>query len=57
MSRFLKTWRGKVLDGDHEMSARKVLSLGVSLAGGGVLEPPGPYRLALRDITAVRRED
>lgn len=54
MARFLKTWRGKVLDGEHEMSARRVLSVGIALAGGGVLEPPGPYRLALKDIRGVR---
>jgi|APGre2960657444_1045066.scaffolds.fasta_scaffold04733_4 NADH dehydrogenase [ubiquinone] 1 alpha subcomplex assembly factor 1 len=52
MARFLKTWRGRVLDGENEMNARRVLSLGISLAGGGALEPPGPYRLGLKHIVA-----
>ena len=38
MDRFLKTWRGKVLESENEMNAAKVISLGISLAGGGALE-------------------
>jgi len=35
LSRFLRTWRGKLIGGEAEMNARRVLSLGVSVAGGG----------------------
>ena len=54
LARFLKTWKGKIVDGEGEMNARRVLSLGVSLAGGGELEAPGPYSLQLDEIRAVR---
>ena len=54
-SRFVKTWRGRVVDTDTELNSRRVLSLGLSLAGGGALEAPGPYRLALKRIIARTR--
>ena len=54
LSRFLKTWKGKIVDGEGEMNARRVLSLGVSLAGGGALDAPGAYSLELEEVRAVR---
>lgn len=58
--RFLKTWRGSVLEHKHEMSATKVIGLGVAIAGGGGLEPEGPFRLEIASITVrpfeTRRE-
>jgi len=51
-SRFVKTWRGRVVETDTELNSRRVVSLGISLAGGGVLEPPGKYRLAIEHIAA-----
>ena len=52
-SRFLKTYRGRVVETESDMNTRTVLSLGLSLAGGGVLEPPGPYRLEVERIRAA----
>jgi NADH dehydrogenase [ubiquinone] 1 alpha subcomplex assembly factor 1 len=55
-ARFIKTWRGKVVETDAELNSRRVLSMGISLAGGGALEPPGPFSLALRSIVAARAQ-
>jgi NADH dehydrogenase [ubiquinone] 1 alpha subcomplex assembly factor 1 len=52
LARFLKTWRGKLLDGEEEMNRTKVISFGISLAGGGQLEPQGPYQLEVQQIRA-----
>lgn len=52
LDRFLLTWRGKVVDTQMEMNPRRILSLGISLAGGSELQPEGPYRLALKEIMA-----
>ena len=36
IGRFLKTWRGGVLEHEYEMSKSKVVGLGLAVAGGGV---------------------
>lgn len=51
-SRFLKTWRGRVLETEEEMNSRAVLSVGIALAGGSSLQPPGPFRLEIAHIVA-----
>ena len=52
-SRFLKTWRGGVLEHEYEMSASKVMGIGVAVAGGGV-EPPGDFRIELASVEGLR---
>lgn len=53
-SRFLKTWRGRVMEHHYEMSASKVTGLGIAIAGGGDIEPEGPFRLEVASITGLR---
>ena len=53
---FLLTWRGKLVEQHQEMNADRIVSLGISLAGGTEMQPPGPYRLLLQNIKA-RRDD
>ena len=55
MSRFLKTWRGKVLDSEHEMNATKIVSLGISVAGGGALDVRAALLLRLCALRADTR--
>lgn len=52
LQRFLLTWRGKLVETRVEMNPRRVISLGISLAGGSELQPEGPFRLGLRAILA-----
>ena len=56
MDRFLKTWRGRVMEHEHEMSASRVVGLGIAVAGGGAAEgsPEGPFRLEVASITGLR---
>ena len=53
IGRFLKTWRGGVLEHEYEMSKSKVVGLGLAVAGGGV-EPPGPFRIELASVQGLR---
>lgn len=53
LSRFLLTWRGKLVETKVEMNPRRIRSLGISLAGGSELQPDGPFSLGLRSISAV----
>ena len=40
--KFLLTWRGKVVEQQQEMNPDRMLSIGISLAGGtDKLNPPG----------------
>ena len=52
LDRFLLTWRGKLVETRVEMNPKRVLSLGISLAGGADLQPDGPFRLGLQAILA-----
>jgi hypothetical protein len=52
LERFLLTWRGKLVETRVEMNPKRILSLGISLAGGAELQPEGPFRLGLRAILA-----
>ena len=57
MDRFLKTYRrGRVMEHEHEMSASRVVGLGLAVAGGGAAEgsPEGPFRLEVASITGLR---
>jgi hypothetical protein len=39
LSRFLLTWRGKVVEEVVELNAKRITTLGISLAGGDQLQP------------------
>ncbi|GAB4817331.1 hypothetical protein N2152v2_004377 [Parachlorella kessleri] len=52
LDRFLLTWRGKLVETRVEMNPKRILSLGISLAGGADLQPDGSFRLGLRAILA-----
>ena len=54
MGRFLKTWRGRVMEHEHEMNASRVVGLGFAVAGGGEVEPEGPFRLEIELVAGVR---
>ena len=55
LSRFLLTWRGKVVDEVVHMNRGRVISLGISLAGGAKLQPDGPFKLDIKWIKAVSK--
>ncbi|PRW44841.1 putative complex I intermediate-associated 30 [Chlorella sorokiniana] len=52
LSRFLLTWKGKVVEEVVEVNAKRITSLGISLAGGDQLQPEGDYKLGLEWIKA-----
>jgi hypothetical protein len=54
MRRFLKTWRGRVMEHEHEMRASRVVGLGIAVAGGGEVEPEGPFAIKVASIAGVR---
>ena len=54
MSRFLKTWRGRVMEHHYEMSASRVIGMGIAVAGGGGIEPEGPFKLEVASIAGLR---
>lgn len=54
MKRFLKTWRGRVMEHEHEMRASRVVGLGIAVAGGGEVEPEGPFAIKVASIAGVR---
>lgn len=52
---FLLTWRGKVVEQEQEMNPDRILSIGISLAGGTEkLNPAGRFSLGLDWIKAKR---
>ena len=53
-SRFLKTWRGRGMEHHYEMSASRVTGMGIAIAGGGGIEPEGPFKLEVASITGLR---
>ena len=54
MSRFLKTWRGRVMEHHYEMSASRVTGMGIAVAGGGGIEPEGPFRIEVASVIGLR---
>ena len=54
MKRFLKTWRGRVMEHEHEMRASRVVGLGIAVAGGGEVEPEGPFEIKVESVVGVR---
>ena len=53
MSRFLLTWRGRVVESEVELNAHRITSVGISLAGGEELQPEGPFRLGIEWVAAA----
>ncbi|KAI3426304.1 hypothetical protein D9Q98_008677 [Chlorella vulgaris] len=52
MHRFLLTWKGKVVEEVVELNAKRITSLGISLAGGEQLQSQGPFNLGIEWIEA-----
>ncbi|PSC70312.1 putative complex I intermediate-associated 30 [Micractinium conductrix] len=52
LSRFLLTWKGKVVEEVVELNSKRITTLGISLAGGDQLQPQGQYGLGLDWIAA-----
>ncbi|DBA75841.1 hypothetical protein WJX77_010736 [Trebouxia sp. C0004] len=55
LQHFLLTWKGQLVEQKTEINAKRVISVGVSLAGGDALQPPGNFNLGLEWIKAERR--
>ena len=55
MEHFLLTWKGQLVEQKTEINAQRVVSVGISLAGGDALQPPGSFSLGLEWIKAERR--
>ncbi|CAM6091453.1 unnamed protein product [Calypogeia fissa] len=58
LSRYLPTWRGKILPVDHEMNLRSVLGLGLSTTVEGpeeAIKGPGDFRLEIQWIKAIQK--
>ncbi|KAK9832142.1 hypothetical protein WJX74_000518 [Apatococcus lobatus] len=53
-SRFLLTWKGKLVETKSRMSPQRITSIGIALAGGDALQPQGPFSLGL-DWGALHR--
>jgi len=56
LDRFLLTWKGRLVERRMELHPERIISLGVSLAGGEQLQQEGDFRLGLHSITAKRDE-
>ena len=56
LERFLLTWKGRLVESRMELNPQRIISLGVSLAGGEQLQPEGDFRLGLHSVTAKRDE-
>ena len=55
LQHFLLTWKGQLVEQKTEINATRVVSVGISLAGGDALQPQGNYNLGLEWIKAERR--
>lgn len=58
LSRYLPTWRGKILPVDYEMNLRSVTGLGLSTTVEGPEEAnkgPGDFRLEIQWIRAIQK--
>ena len=54
LSRFLLTWKGRLVEERSSMNPERAVSLGISLAGGASLQAPGRFCLGLDWVKAVR---
>ena len=54
LSRFLLTWKGRLVEERSSMNPERAISLGISLAGGASLQAPGRFCLGLDWVKAVR---
>jgi len=54
LSRFLLTWKGRLVEERSAMNPQRALSLGIGLAGGAQLQAPGPFCLGLNWVKARR---
>ncbi|KAK9834154.1 hypothetical protein WJX81_003453 [Elliptochloris bilobata] len=54
LSRFLLTWKGRLVEERSAMNPERVVSLGIGLAGGPSLQAPGRFFLGLDWVKAVR---
>ena len=52
-SRFLLTWKGKLVETKSRMSPQRITSIGIALAGGDALQPQGPFSLGLDWVKAT----
>ena len=52
---FLLTWKGQLVEQKTEINAKRIVSVGISLAGGDALQPQGTFNLGLEWIKAERR--
>lgn len=55
LNHFLLTWKGQLVEQKTEINAKRVISVGISLAGGDALQPQGTFNLGLEWIKAERR--
>ncbi|KAK9791192.1 hypothetical protein WJX73_009919 [Symbiochloris irregularis] len=57
LDRFLLTWRGRLVETRSEINARRVISIGISLAAGSdEVEQSGDFSLGLQHIKAERHD-
>lgn len=58
LSKYLPTWRGKIIDHNQDLNAARVTGIGLSLSADGgpraAVHGPGPFRLELDWIKALR---
>ena len=52
-SRFLLTWKGKLVETKSRMSPQRITSIGIALAGGDALQPQGRFSLGLDWVKAT----
>lgn len=52
---FLLTWKGQLVEQKTEINAKRVISVGISLAGGEALQLQGTFSLGLEWVRAERR--
>ena len=55
LHQFLLTWKGQLVEQKTEINAKRIVSMGISLAGGEALQPQGNFNLGLEWIKAERR--
>lgn len=60
LSKYLPTWRGKIIDTNQALNAARVTGMGLSLTADGgpeeAVQGPGQFRLELDWIKAIRGE-
>eukprot|EP00887_Chlorella_sp_A99_P007396 scaffold2.g7396.t1 len=53
LSRFMLTWKGRVVEEVVELNPKRITAIGISLAGGQGLQEEGEYRLGVDWIAAL----